>query len=307
MKAPAFIEANVRLAAMTTFGIGGPARWLARPADCEQVEESLAFAKHEGLPVLMLGGGSNVLVADAGVEAVVIRLGQGGFSRVEMLDGDPLRWRVGAAAGLQTLVRTTVERGVRGLEPLAGIPGRVGGAVAMNCGGGDDAIGDFVRSAEVYDAATGMRTELTGASLDFSYRHSGVMGRLAVGFTLEFSERGDPGQLADRMREFRERKKAGQPLMVPSAGCMFKNPPGDAAGALLDAAGCKLMREGGAEVSGLHANFIINQANASSGDVARLAARMRDAVYRRGGVTLESEIILWGDDPAFDELRRRPE
>lgn len=306
MHTPAFIQENVPLAGMTTFGIGGPARYFSQPSSRDEVAETLAFAKRQGLTVLALGGGSNILAADSGVQAVVVKLAAGEFSAVEAMEDDELVWRVGAAAPLQSLVQATTQRGVQGLETLAGIPGRVGGAVAMNSGGGGEPIGSYVETAEVYDLASGAYRVLTGSELVFSYRRSNIKGMLAVAFTLVFSERADAEQLAARMRECRERKKAGQPLAVPSAGCVFKNPANDSAGSLLDLAGCKVMREGGAQVSGLHANFIVNHGHASSGDVARLAGRMRDAVYRHNGVVLEPEIMVWGDEPAFAELYRLP-
>ncbi|MCD8141403.1 MAG: UDP-N-acetylmuramate dehydrogenase [Planctomycetaceae bacterium] len=301
-----FIQENIPLAGMTTFGIGGPARWLAQPSTRAEVVDTLAFAKKAGKPVMVLGGGSNLLVADSGVDAVVVKLAPGEFTAIQALEDDNLVWRVGAAVPLQSLVMAAVNEGVRGLEGLAGIPGRVGGAAAMNSGGSDEGLGAYIETAEAYDPMTGEYRVLTGDELQFSYRTSNVKGLLAVAFTLVFSERGDPERLTARMREYRERKKAAQPLMVPSAGCVFRNPQGDSAGSLLDAAGCKLMREGGAQVSGLHANFIINHGRATSGDVARLAVRMRDAVYQASGILLEPEVMLWGEDPAFDLLRQPP-
>lgn len=298
MLKPSWIEENVPLAPMTTFGIGGPARWFAAPADMGQLRESLAFAGDAGLPVLVFGGGSNLLVADAGVRAVVIRLADGVFSRIERVDGDELTWRVGAAAPLPQLVAATIDAGVAGLETMAGIPGRVGGAVAMNAGGVECGIGEYVSEADICDADGAVRS-LSGMELGFAYRRSDIQGRLAVSFVMNFSVMGDPESLRDRFRELRERKRATQPLGGSSAGCVFKNPQGDSAGALLDLAGCKGMREGGAEVSTLHANFILNLGGAESGDVARLACRMRNMVWEKHGVDLRPELVLWGDDPAF--------
>lgn len=299
---PAFIQPDISLAPVTSFGIGGPARWLAKPGNRDELAETVAFAKQRELPILVLGGGSNLLVADAGVEAVVVRL-EGEFSQISVARDDELIWRAGAAVPLALFLTTTAEAGVSGLEMLAGIPGRVGGAVAMNAGAWSGCIGEYVEEAEVYDFSSGEFRTLSSRELGFSYRRSAVGRFLALGFTFVFSGMAEPEAIFGRMREYRERKKASQPLGKPSAGCVFKNPAGDSAGSLLDQAGCKGMREGAAEVSGLHANFIVNQGGAGSGDVARLAVRMREAVWRKFELELEPELILWGEDEVFSALR----
>lgn len=302
MNLPAYISENVPLGPLTTYGIGGPARWFATPSTRGEVEATLALAGELGVPALVLGGGSNLLIADAGVEAMVIRLADSGeFAAIDVVADDGLHWRVGAAASLQALVGRTAREGIAGLERMAGIPGRVGGAVAMNAGGADEGIGEFVIAADVYDIQ-GAHRIMERPELAFSYRNSGVRGMVALSFSLRFAEKGDSENLLARTRDYRERKRAAQPLSVPSAGCAFRNPPGKSAGALLDRAGCKGMREGGAEVSRLHANFIVNAGGASSGDVARLANRMRLAVWDKSGIGLEPELALWGGDPEFDRL-----
>ncbi len=300
MKLPEYIAGNVPLAPLTAFRAGGAARYLARPAREEDVAATLAFARARSLPVLVLGGGSNLLVADGGVEAVVVALSDAGeFGRIDRSgDGD---WRVGAAVSLPALVAATVREGRAGLAPLAGIPGRVGGAVAMNAGGGAGgaSMGDVVREAAAY-APDGGRRVFAPA---FGYRRSDLGGMIALSFTLRFPGADAPERLAEAARGFRERKAAAQPLGAPSAGCVFKNPDGDSAGRLLDAAGCKGLTEGGARVSERHANFIVSDGTASAGDIARLAARMRERVRDRFGVALEREIVLWGDGDGFDALR----
>lgn len=304
---PAFMTENVPLAAMTSFGIGGPARWLASPANRRELAGAAQFAARSGLPVLFLGGGSNLLAADAGVEAVVVRLNSDGdFGRIDIDPDDELTWRVGAAVPLASLVSATAREGVPGLEMMAGIPGRVGGAVAMNAGAWSGSIGDLVAEAEVFDPRDGSFRTMSARELDFSYRHSGLVGVMGLRFVFSFFGKAPEETVSGRVREYRERKKASQPLGKPSAGCVFKNPPGDSAGSLLDQAGCKDMREGGAAVSALHANFIVNQEGAGSGDVARLAARMRDAVWRKFAIELEPELVMWGEDPGFGALRAGP-
>lgn len=303
-KNPELLTENVPLAAMTSFGIGGPARWLACPSNRDELARTADFAASADLPLLCLGGGSNLLVSDAGVDAVVIRLrGEGDFTRIDIDPDDELVWRVGAAVPLSTLVSAAVDAGVSGLEMMAGIPGRVGGAVAMNAGAWSGSMGDLVAEAEVFDLSGGGFRVLTARELGFSYRRSNLGGMIGLRFVLNFSGKAQSETIAGRVREYRERKKASQPLGKPSAGCVFKNPPGDSAGSLLDQAGCKEMSEGAAAVSSLHANFIVNRGGAGSGDVARLAARMREAVWRKFSIALEPELVMWGEDAGFDALR----
>ncbi len=302
---PEFMAKDAPLASMTTFGIGGPADWLARPSTRGELSLTAEAAAEKGLPLLALGGGSNLLIADSGVRAVVARLdGAGEFARIEQDPDDELLWRAGAAAPLAALVAATVRKGVSGLEALAGIPGRVGGAAAMNAGAWGRCVGEFVIEAELFDPARGAYRAAPGSDLGFAYRRGLPAGAIAVGFVFRFAEMIGGEAASARAKECRDRKKASQPIGRPSAGCVFKNPPGESAGALLDRAGCKGMREGGALVSGLHANFIVNEGGAGSTDVARLAARMRDAARERHGIELEPELMLWGDDPAFDALRK---
>ena len=302
MTLPRFIQANASMAGLTTFGIGGPARWLARPTTVEELVEALELTREWNVPVCVVGGGSNLLVADSGIEAMVIKLAPGGdFSELSREADDPLAWRVGAAVGLPALLGAAIREGAAGLEGMAGVPGSVGGAVAMNAGGAELGIGRLVREAEVFDLS-GARHQVTPPELSFSYRNSSLRGMVATRFRFRFERLEDPETLRERMREYRERKKAGQPLAIPSAGCVFKNPLGDSAGSLLDKAGCKGMEEGGAVVSALHANFIVNQGHATARDVATLALRMREAVVAAFGIRLEPEVALWGEEPVFSSL-----
>lgn len=303
MAIPAFIRENVPLAGLTTFGIGGSARWLAEPATRAELARSLEVGRQLGAQILILGGGSNLLVSDAGVDALVLKLaGNDEFGLMNPQAEASLIWRVGAAVPLPALVAAVAGQGISGLEMLAGIPGSVGGAVAMNCGGRDGSIGAFVMEAEVH-SPQGEARILNRDELYFRYRSSNLAGALAVNFVMQFTNREETSAVLEKMRVHRESKIAGQPVTFPSAGCIFKNPDGDSAGALLDRAGCKGMREGGAEVSSLHANFIVNRGGATSSEVAVLARRMREAVLGKFGVTLEPEIVLWGTEPAFIPLR----
>lgn len=304
MNRPECIEEGRVLAGLTTFGIGGAARYFSEPSTIAEVVETYAFAREAGVPVAVLGGGSNVLVADAGVEAVVMRLGAEGFSEVTPDESEPLVWRVGAAAGLQGVLEKAAEAGLRGLEALAGIPGRIGGAAVMNAGGSQAGIGNCIEAAEGVDDSGGT-FRLCGEALGFRYRGSGLAGLGVLGLSIRFAGRDEPEAIRARMAKCRKMKTANQPVGAASAGCVFANPSGDSAGRLLDRAGCKGMREGGAVVSDVHANFIVNAGGASSGDVARLAQRMRERVLAGTGIVLECEIRLWGKEPAFANLPQR--
>ncbi len=294
---PEWITDNVPLAPYTTMRVGGPARWFAQPGTAGEVAATLDFAAKRNVPVLMLGGGSNLVVADKGVRAVVLRLRRDcefGFVKQE---ANPLVWTVGAAAPLPGLLAALQERGVAGLEHMAGIPGSVGGAAAMNAGSAEQGFGEVVMQARVMDSS-GKEHTWTAKELAFGYRKSALAGAgvIALGFSLLLTGLEEPEELARRARERRDMKVATQPLAFASAGCIFKNPHDTSAGKLLDEAGCKGMMEGGAEVSGLHANFIINAADATARDVAVLAARMREKVRKRFGVELEREITWWGEE-----------
>lgn len=299
---PRRIARNRILAPLTTYGIGGEAQFFAEPASMEEMAWVYSFARIEGLPVHVLGGGSNLLVADSGVSGIVMRLDSSAFGGIEPDPAHPLIWRVGAAATLASVVEKAARAGLAGIECLAGIPGRIGGAAVMNAGGAETGIGRIVAAVQGLDAS-GKPFVMDAAALRFGYRSSALTpGMTVLSLTLCFLGQEDPAVVIDRTRSFRERKRAAQPMGAHSAGCVFKNPAGRSAGALLDAAGCKGMREGGAEVSAVHANFIVNTGGASSADVVRLAARMREAVRAAHGVSLEPEIRIWGDEPGLKEL-----
>lgn len=294
MGAPEALVENEPLAPLTTFGIGGPARWFAQLKTVDEARRAVAFAALRKLRVHIIGGGSNLLVADGGVDGLVLRLdGTDEFGRIEPEFSDPPVWRVGAAVPLPRLVGETIRRGVAGLEEFSGLPGTVGGAAAMNAGGATSGFGDLVAAALVIDADGEVR-RLTGGELSFAYRRSSLAGSLAIGFELRFPGMIAPEDLILKAARARERKAERQPLDKRSAGCIFKNPSGVSAGKLLDDAGCKGMRAGGAEVSEVHANFIVNAGGAGARDVATLAAAMHGRVRERLGVELEPEVKCWG-------------
>lgn len=277
------------LAARTSIRIGGPADLLVRPADPGDLVACLRAARELGVPVHVLGGGANTLVADRGVRGVVLRLPRD-------LGGETLAPpRLVLPAGMPTAraVQRAHALGLVGCEFLRGIPGTLGGALAMNAGTPSGEMKDVVTHVELATAA-GAR-ELPAGELGFAYRtcrlpEGGVVAR--VGLLLH---QGDVVEAARAMEAEWERRERAQPLDVPSFGSTFRNPPGDFAGRLVEAAGLKGERLGGAEISTRHANFVVNVGGATARDVLLLMRRMRDRVRERFGVALETEVRLVGD------------
>jgi len=275
----------------TSFRIGGPADIFVSPESVDDVACVMELARSAGVPVTVIGGGSNLLVADEGVRGVVMRIGRG-MSRI---DWDGERVAVEAGAPLPRLAKEAVQRGLAGLEFAGGIPGTVGGALVMNAGAHDGCMADVVEQVLVVDRCGRMRS-LDGADMKFGYRRSRLQeetGLVAVRAHLRLRP-ADAQAIQEKMLGYLERRRRTQPLGTKNAGSIFKNPPGDYAGRLLDQAGCKGMVEGDAIVSPLHANFIINRGQARAQDVRRLIERMRSRVKEQFGVELELEVGLMG-------------
>jgi len=276
------------LAPHTWMGIGGPAQYLAEPRSREELQSLVRRAADEGLPIRVLGGGSNVLVRDEGVAGVVVRLPAPAFHQIQV---DKHVLTAGGGARLGHVISTAVRGGLAGLETLVGIPGTIGGALHGNAGSQGGDIGQWTFQAEVLtregEIITRRREELV-----FSYRESSLdeLVILEAQFQLEPE---DPQEVTKRMQKQWIVKKAAQPLAHQSAGCIFKNPRGISAGMLIDKAGLKGTRVGGAEVSDRHANFIVVDRDASSHDVLQLIDLVRSHVAEQLGVELELEIEIW--------------
>ena len=283
------VSENEPLAPRTTFRIGGAARFYAEPSDEIELVAFLRTARERGIRVLRLGGGSNLLVADEGVDALVLRLGSG-FDRATADDDDPTLLRVGAAMPLAKALREAERRGLSGLEPWGAIPGTVGGAAAMNAGSPALGILDLAEEIRLVDADGG--TILRRGEWTYGYRDGGTGGRWVteVAFRLTPDE---PAEIREQTLEAALEKRVSQPLSERSAGCVFRNPPGHSAGRLLDQAGLKGRCRGDAMVSAKHANFIVNRENATAADVLGLADEMREAVRRAHGVELVFELTIW--------------
>lgn len=276
----------------TSFRVGGPADLYVRPADLPSLVAALDILAGAGLPVLVVGLGTNLLVRDGGIRGAVVSTALlGGWH----LEGDRLVARCGSA--LSGLARATARAGWSGLEFAAGIPGTLGGAVAMNAGAHGACLADVLERVTVLGDSGPLTLGRDEAG--FAYRDSRVRReKLVVTEAVLRLRPTSPAQAEERIRQVLRVRAESQPRGVPSAGSFFRNPPGMAAGALIEQAGCKGMRVGGAEVSPVHANFLVNRGGASARDVLTLAARVRERVAERFGIWLEPEVEVVGEDPS---------
>jgi UDP-N-acetylmuramate dehydrogenase len=292
------LRAEVPLAPLTTFKVGGPAEWLLETRTPAEMVDALSLAHAAVVPVTLLGGGSNVLVGDRGVRGLVIR--PRGSQIVQI---DETHVRADAPTTINGLVRWTVHRGLAGLEAWAGTPGTVGGAIYGNAHFGGRLIGDLVESVCIADRA-GSTRDLSREQMEFGYDRSRLQTTGEVLLSAVFRvATGDPVALRDVARQSLAYRKKTQPLETPSAGCIFQNPdrgdvPSDipaSAGALVDRAGLKGEARGAARVSSAHGNFIVNEGDATAAQIRSLIDLCRARVSERFGVTLQEEIVYVGD------------
>ena len=283
------VRENVTLAPYTTMRTGGPAALFAEPRNAQQLAHVHQWAQEKGLSLLILGNGSNLLIADSGFDGLVIHLGRA-LSEVSVF-ANTLTAQAGAS--LAAAARAAAQASLTGLEFAAGIPGSIGGAVCMNAGAYGGEMSQVVSSAAVLFPDEGIRT-LTGEALGFSYRHSlltdcpdGVV--LSAVFRLRS---GDPAAIKAKMDELMTRRKTSQPLEYPSAGSTFKRPEGHYAAALIDQCGLKGLTVGGAQVSEKHAGFVINTGHATCADVTALMAEIQARVLDATGVRLDPEVKI---------------
>lgn len=285
---PEITQADQPLAPLTWMKVGGLAQFIVRPRNFDEAQAVVKFCHDNAVPVHVLGGGSNILVRDEGVSGAVLLLDDPAFSQIS-IEGSQVK--AGAGVALSHLITETVKAGLAGIETLVGIPGTVGGALRGNSGGRSGDIGQSVASVTVL-TASGERCLRREDELSFAYRTSSINELLIL--EAEFKLYADsPEEITKRMRKLWIMKKATQPLASQSAGCVFKNPRGMSAGALIDQAGLKGTRIGGAEISDRHANFIVTHPGATSADVLRLVDLARSKINEQFGVQLELEIQVW--------------
>lgn len=287
------IKREEMLAEKTTMRVGGPARIYAEPATPDDLSGLLREAKARGIEIFILGRGSNLIVPDEGVEGLVISLGNAAWQTFEPM-GNGRVW-VGAGLRLKNLCGLATKAGLTGFEFLEGIPGNVGGALRMNAGAMGGWMFDVVEEVQLM-TRNGEARILKKADLHIGYRHCDeLQDAIALGALIRSASASESEAIARQIDVYRDKRVKSQPR-EPSAGCVFKNPEGDSAGRLIDAAGLKGERVGGAEVSTVHANFIVNRGNATSSDIIELMRRVRARVEATKGVRLEPEVLLYGKE-----------
>lgn len=279
---------DVPLAPFTWLKIGGPAQMLIEPRSVDELQAVVRCCYENDVPVRVLGGGSNLLIPDAGVAGAVIRIAGAPFDRVTV-EGSLVR--AGGGALLSHVISESVAAGLAGLETLVGIPGTVGGALHGNAGTRHGDTGQFLSAVTVI-TAKGEKFVRAEDELTFAYRQSSINELAIVEAEFQLTAE-DPDEIAHRLRKLWIMKKATQPLSFQSAGCIFKNPRGLSAGALIEQAGLKGTRVGQCEVSDRHANFIVTHESATAADVHKLIDLIRSKVVETHGVELELEIQVW--------------
>ena len=284
------VETEYPLAKSTWYGLGGPADYFIRPKTIEQLQEVVRRCNENHIPIYLMGLGSNLVIGDDGLRAAVIKLEHDQFAQMQF-DSNAPELTAWAGAELSRIVLTCVEKGLAGLEALTGIPGSVGGAVKMNAGGNFGDFGAVVESVMLMDSQANI-FETSKPELVFDYRRTNITAQFILSARLKLSS-GDPEQIMRTVKEIWIYKKNSQPLNTKNAGCIFKNPRGVSAGALIDRAGLKGLQIGAAAVSDKHANFIIAKKGCKSRDVIRLIDAIRQRVKEQFNTELELEIEIW--------------
>lgn len=285
------IKENYPMKEVTSFQIGGPVDLFVEPENADQLRACILDLEEEGYPWMIMGLGSNMLVSDKGIRGAVIRLGKN-FSQIQI---EGKRVRAQAGASLKNVAEAARDKGLGGLEFAHGIPGAIGGAMTMNAGAYDGEMKDVVESVLVLDKK-GQIYSLSNEQMNFVYRHSKVQEEgfivLEAVFLLEEKE---IESISEKMEDLWNRRLSKQPLEYPSAGSTFKRPPGYYAGQLIDQAGLRGLRHGGAQVSEKHCGFVINAGGASCQDVVNLIKMVQESVYLEHGVRLETEVKVIGE------------
>lgn len=283
---------DVSMKEYVSLKIGGSADVMAFPEDAADLRELIKFASSKKFPLFYLGGGTNLLVRDAGIRGIVVNLSEG-MKDITFLDD--MKVVAGSGVKLADLARECALKGLGGMEFAVGIPGVLGGAVVMNAGCYGSQMNDVVEGVEIIDKK-GNKGFLSNSELGFGYRSSKIKdGVVVVRVHLALSTK-DPGEINARMKELRAKRKESAPVKMPNAGSIFKNPEEGSAGRLIDEAGLKGLSSGEAQISTVHANYIVNNGNARAADVLSLMATIRDKVYSSTGVMLEPEIKVIGED-----------
>jgi len=282
------VKTDEPLAAHTWMGFGGPVTYFIEPRTVDQLKEVVRRCRENEVPMYVLGRGANLLVDDAGVNGAAIHLVEGEFDETSFVDGG---LKAAAGVDMSKLVLRCVRLGLSGLECLTGIPGSVGGCVKMNAGGAFGDIGSVIQTVDVMTEDGEIFTRFRD-DLAFAYRSTNITSKFVLRAEFHLNE-DDPHRILKQVKQIWIYKKNTQPLAHRNIGCIFKNPRGLSAGALIDRAGLKSKRVGGACVSEKHANFILAEPGAKASDVLKLINIIREAVYKKSEVYLELEIEVW--------------
>jgi len=291
--APERIIPRASMARYTTFRVGGPADVLVNIAAPEEISIALRAAKHAGVPVTLIGNGSNLLVRDGGIRGLVMRIA--GDCAAIRREGDCLHIQAGAS--MSAVAQFALSEGLAGLAEIAGIPGTIGGGVVMNAGAYGGELSQVVTRVDAVAVADGRPIIFEGPDLGFGYRHSVLMdaGVIVSSVTMQLTP-GDPDAIRTRMNELAQARRDKQPLNYPSAGSTFKRPQGMFAAKLIDDCGLRGLRIGDAQVSEKHAGFVVNLGSATAGDILTLMEEIKRRVFEATGVTLEPEVRILGQD-----------
>lgn len=284
------IRSDVPLAPLTTYKVGGPARWFAEPHDLEELRSILELAPRNA-DIVVLGRGSNVVVSDSGIDGLVLRLG-GAFGAIDTSTSEGVV--AGAGAALPKVARSAVSAGKAGLEFYVGIPGSVGGAVAMNAGGHGSDTAAVLAEAVVVDLRTGSLSKRGVETLGLSYRCSNLTASEVVVQATFRTSSGDPDDLEERLRGITRWRKEFQPGGTLNAGSVFKNPASEAAGAIIDGCGLKGVTVGPVSVSDVHANFLVASSDATAADIHAFVFEIQSKVFELTDILLEPEIRFLG-------------
>ncbi len=282
------VETDYPLAKRTWYGLGGTADYFIRPKTVRQLTEVVRRCNKNNIRIYAMGFGSNLLISDEGLRGAVIKLEAEQFAQIEFDGEEVTAW---AGAELSKLVLTCVKKGLSGIEALTGIPGSVGGAVKMNAGGNFGDFGSSVETVTLMDS-DGNVFEKSKPELVFDYRRTNITAKFILSARLKLNE-SDSEQIMRTVKEIWIYKKNNQPLNTKNSGCIFRNPQGGSAGALIDRAGLKGLRIGGAVVSEKHANFIIAEKECTSSDVMRLIEAIQQKVKEQFDTELELEVEIW--------------
>lgn len=291
--APERIIPCASMARYTTFRVGGPADVLVNIASPAEIAVALRAAKHVGVPVTLIGNGSNLLVRDGGIRGLVIRIA--GDCAAIRREGDCIIAQAGAS--MSSIAQFALGEGLEGLAEIAGIPGTIGGGVIMNAGAYGGELSNVVTRVCAVSEADGKLVIFEGPNLGFSYRHSALMDAhvIVAEVTMQLTP-GDPDAIRTRMNELAQARRDKQPLNFPSAGSTFKRPQGLFAAKLIDDCGLRGLHVGDAQVSEKHAGFVVNTGNATASDILALIREIQQRVYAASGVMLEPEIRIIGED-----------